>query len=1661
MTDPAGKTDFHITSFAVTALLAAIILVFACAPAQAQTDDDPNFGRGVTPNQYFQDFGTDNVNLLNGNVTFSIPIGPELKHNGDLSLQLALHYNSKIWDSDPIENVPGGRCAFLEGRSMVGLGWTLHVGRVIFQDYGGNGTCEVGDEIYFETPDGSIHRLFPRNSGDPNTYWETKDGSYLRAQRLYSGSSHTGWVVRYPNGVEYTCLRRMHIPWNESYADEYTCSSLNHRDRKGYHDCFRGYYTTKIEDTFGNTIQVQYKVAPHERCLSKIVFQNVDGFDKTIEFITADAGGVPGGYVTGIRVPAFHDNNAARTVDYVLHYDLADVDFPVGDSFFHLEYIYCTGSLHYDNILRLRSIDIPEGEPIAFDYDDTGELIKTTYPMGGVVDYLYWFYKFGSYYSQPKYTGSPPPDEPHFRETRGIIRRTYSAPGETSRYWTYERDYQYNGHYTSCPTWVKLRSPHPDPDISQMILTQTHYGYLEIEPSSAAEPPCENGLPVLVEYYDEADDIVKKVETFYESDGGDYVDNAWVWFNVRPYRTVTSWPQSGGGSIAVQELKEDYQGFGHYGTTSVYQAFDLLRREKRTWETTENQTGNPYYQNWFVNQLKTREVYSSSSSNSLCAWTVYENSSSTGKRTAERRYRTGTPPHGYGDLTRVDYSYNGDGNLTQEVHDGGREAYTIKYDYDYGYMTEKWFQSENWYMESRWVHKTTGLPIESYSAAGNPSGLRVEYDYDDIGRITDAAPKDPNNGNLYSSQIIYNDAPGNIGATIRRLENGATRYTPLEFEYDSMGNVLREYDDLPNTTQAACVEREYGPLGHVVRETIPGLGNPGGEETVMDYDALGRVIKKITPDTPPGRATIYDYDGLTITVTTPINGADEKEVRTIKDGLDRIVRVDEEATDLNGNYPEGWFITKYDYDGESRLCGVEQWSENYGGTETARVEYREYTYDYEGNLITSDEPETGAVQFSLYDPFGNAGQKRDAWNNTTDYHYDNAGRLEYVKYRPNGMSSDTVTFYQYDQNHSGGNDNACLGKLTTVTETEYYSGQFGIQEAGHYTEEYVYAGKKGVLSYFDATVYVDAIGLSQTWRTVYNFNRDGFLKHTDYPFFAGSLDNRQTIEYVYGAGNDTSYVTGVKRYAAFVVDNVSYHPNGRPSAISYVSGTTTQITPDSQWRPARIKVMKGSSTLHDSGTYEYDGLGRITAIGGDDFGYDSLSRLTHAWMEPKDPSHDDCTFSYQYDTAGNMTSRKMTVGDVINYPTFSHWHGSPINNQIHDTGFDYDGCGNPTEFVEPGTGKNYYLEYDGQDRLARASVGDSKAYRFIYLYDHQGRRILTGDLGSDTYTYHLRDHFTGKVLTEYEYKAREKKLNWKRHNAYLGRKLVYSKCLFQKLIPHGGLGYQVMLHRMYHHDHLDTPIVIVDTHGNLKSTHKYEPFGVEMPGYNNEPGESSHRFTGHERDKVTGLDYMFKRHFSQHLTRFLSTDPVGGDIGSSQSWNKYAYVLNDPINKIDPNGADDYGFEFALMGVQARLPIWEDGSFGGAMDPEKPNLSVGPTILAVSFYADVDYTEQHEDAGLEIGVNLPVVKATTDMNQAHFAVGLDVGAKKLKPFPGFLAALKEIVGSGITPTVGTSISIYELSSVLQKIFNPGAKPIPDDSGAGEDSESEDTTGQTQ
>ena len=116
-------------------------------------------------------------------------------------------------------------------------------------------------------------------------------------------------------------------------------------------------------------------------------------------------------------------------------------------------------------------------------------------------------------------------------------------------------------------------------------------------------------------------------------------------------------------------------------------------------------------------------------------------------------------------------------------------------------------------------------------------------------------------------------------------------------------------------------------------------------------------------------------------------------------------------------------------------------------------------------------------------------------------------------------------------------------------------------------------------------------------------------------------------------------------------------------------------------------------------------------------------------------------------------------------------------------------------------------------------------------------------------------------------------------------------------------------------DHLGSPRMIADLSGNLTGIkrHDYLPFGEEMgagisgrttsQGYSQLDGVRM-KFTGHERDDETGLDFMKARYYSSMQGRFTSVDPSSKSIipTNPQTWNRYSYTYNNPLRYVDQNG---------------------------------------------------------------------------------------------------------------------------------------------------------------
>ena len=64
--------------------------------------------------------------------------------------------------------------------------------------------------------------------------------------------------------------------------------------------------------------------------------------------------------------------------------------------------------------------------------------------------------------------------------------------------------------------------------------------------------------------------------------------------------------------------------------------------------------------------------------------------------------------------------------------------------------------------------------------------------------------------------------------------------------------------------------------------------------------------------------------------------------------------------------------------------------------------------------------------------------------------------------------------------------------------------------------------------------------------------------------------------------------------------------------------------------------------------------------------------------------------------------------------------------------------------------------------------------------------------------------------------------------------------------------------------------------------------------------------TGKKRDVESGLDYFGAGYNSSSMGRFMSPDPLGGDLTNPQSLSRYSYVLNNPLTNTDLTGMDSW-----------------------------------------------------------------------------------------------------------------------------------------------------------
>ncbi len=123
----------------------------------------------------------------------------------------------------------------------------------------------------------------------------------------------------------------------------------------------------------------------------------------------------------------------------------------------------------------------------------------------------------------------------------------------------------------------------------------------------------------------------------------------------------------------------------------------------------------------------------------------------------------------------------------------------------------------------------------------------------------------------------------------------------------------------------------------------------------------------------------------------------------------------------------------------------------------------------------------------------------------------------------------------------------------------------------------------------------------------------------------------------------------------------------------------------------------------------------------------------------------------------------------------------------------------------------------------------------------------------------------------------------------------------------------------YHGDHLGSSRLLSNANGYPTWQGTYYPYGMEYTppaSTDNLATVNNYKFTGKERDGESGLDYFGARYLSSITSRWLTPDwsaspePVPyANLKDPQTLNLFAYVKNNPVSRIDPDGHCDIGKE--------------------------------------------------------------------------------------------------------------------------------------------------------
>ena len=312
--------------------------------------------------------------------------------------------------------------------------------------------------------------------------------------------------------------------------------------------------------------------------------------------------------------------------------------------------------------------------------------------------------------------------------------------------------------------------------------------------------------------------------------------------------------------------------------------------------------------------------------------------------------------------------------------------------------------------------------------------------------------------------------------------------------------------------------------------------------------------------------------------------------------------------------------------------------------------------------------------------------------------------------------------------------------------------------------------------------------------------------------------------------------------------------------------------------------------------YNWDAVGNLISRldnnqGGlrESFEYDTLNRVTRSTLSgiAELPGTFE-NLAVSYAASGNILS-KSGVGN------YSYGAKPHVVTSAGSNSYGYDANGNQTT----GAGRSYTLA--SHNLPTRIDMGGGTSSEFLYGPERQRIRQTSLKDGKGSLIYYAgalyEEHRRGSTVD-------------KKHSINTPEGVVAIETWFSS-----GAVRRDYLHR----DHLSSVDVITNDAGDVSERLSFDAFGkrrgVNWQGNpSNAASLTARGYTSHEQLDNVGLIHMNGRVYDPTLGRFISADSFIQAPLNTQSYNRYSYVMNNPLSLVDPSGFSWLSSTFKKIG---------------------------------------------------------------------------------------------------------------------------------------------------